>query len=1415
MPEQSNAAADITLASLRTLYDSLCNNLDINKIMKNAATSKPDDFALSIFTEACEMLAESEQVSFLHMISYGNISSSHSLQSALSNMGLSENSTSILKVYDFESSVQRHFKEEKLDQDKHFALSNRNRPDGVLRMHYKDMAGGFECIGLIAIEIDGTKKLPSNLNKKDKELGANDASELHHLQAKALQGVDLCRQTMIQTGNDKKPTYSVRINSYAIDMDTINRKAKQAKIQPTDKNSDPSSLLEVMYCIDAIFRELLWVAILIAHDMYDNSVLQKKVIMYRNIKPYTIIFDYFFFVNFDLFPVTHFDLRSPPGAIDKNVFAQFTRHTDDILWANSKFLQQVNPVVATQVITRYCIPSYVVYVQRINVDDAIAWFTTPAPTPDLNAASAAAPKNTYIDPKLLNGMWYITDFQRLFEVITQRAKDLANLPNLQYLGITGVTGNPLQLEEYYKINETTMTKLEIDVTSSLYDHYMKYDNLPKYKYYMDANIQLIQRFVNFFENAFWAMHKNLVYEPKTWHLMTGYLDLLRSATRKKDLSLVQRSVFTLSPERYDPDLIPHCARKSLTTRLVIQMCQNSEPLHTDLVKYVKGFNIPYSIAFLRILGCTSPVMLSEMTKQHMSKTNPRITELLKFFPVAIQTELNYFLSNASRDLAVLMDPEPFTNKIEWLKQASSSRECIEREMFAWLEKSLKESFRPYTQGTDDIFACPLGYKLYWIFDFVSAAFTSRAKSTTVDSQIHNIIHDITDGDLLDFMSPMTQPRVDSAEVSESTKRDFVYLMKKILKECCIRQYFKYFLYIMDLETDNKLGIDDNPIQKENRDSKVAEINKQTPVTTNVLMVIQDKLAPKNQRMHINAPGAWPLRDLNCYTWVNQKKVNVNSNFDIQTEKSSMTASETNLWKIIQCSEDSALLFWKRFCESETQENQQLQERENSRLAAIKQSNNQPDVYQFFQENVVYINHFSEFYDKKCTQFDTLVENIEFENLNVDTCQRLLMTSMRYSSWKVSSVTDFPLASRGVTLTENEDGDTWILQDHNSTSILEIPDDALKICSDGLFLVADQLSSAEITTLQEHLRRDSVLKCEDKFYTCNFHKTKNAWTDKIDTMKTDVVTHAAFKKQNERTRNMQEWCDIDKDLLIAMTLGSYKETTHKDKLFPVIRILFMWKKLLICTILKDTMIHLQDHANLDDYRLLLYKEIRLMSYKELKESNEIKVNFSTDWDITGNSTYLEWLQKQITNKIRPSATATLSQTATAMAGSSEETEEDKIAKQIVKMQGDINTMSSKHQHIVSTLQSTQPADVLELLANHRIYCTEKSQAGALKTDIDFHNYIVSLSSEENTYLAVDPSTPRTNFKIFIEKRTGDELIKTSLFSFNNVLLQTKRHKEELWTQAESLTVANTPLKDTFFCAPTTFFKQEKRVFLPQL
>lgn len=1200
----------VTLESLYQAYDQLQSKLDINKVAQAAGMSKPDDFALYVLKEAFEMMRDSS-VHFFKDVTYGNLSSQHSLKDTLRRLGLSNDPLSLERAYDLESSVEGSLTAEQKQVDKSNALSSRNRPDGVLVIDF-DNQQRLPCKGLVVVEIDGFEKVPKNLMKTS-HLSKESASKLHALQSKALQGVDLCRQ--MQTYNTigkEHSAYFVRINAVGVDQESLNKHAnlighisntkvvqqRQAEEIPPEILAQQADYLRALYCIDVLFKELLWVAILIVYDMYDNSTIQKKLLQFSSNVTDDSIFDYFFFVNFQMYPVSHFETIDHPDGMKDSVFKQFSCYVDPVLFQNSTFLQQVNPRVGTINIRKTFMPSYLVYVQRVNIKNALQWLEKHVDK------DQSANEVGIVDHVMTDGMWYIADVRDMIIKLSNIRSPLVEQPHWTCLGITEQNGDAKELGPYYDLTVNTDQKksLKFRRDQPLSLHFQKYSKTGSAKYYSNANLQIVHRFVNVFENKFWAMHKHLEYEPTGWTGMQKIMEVLRMAARRKELALIQRSAYPLG-DGYDENQIPTQAAKKLTTRLIQKMCVHSEELEDKMKKYLLEQNIPYSIAFFRILGCRSLIMLHELAKQHTSSSNPRIVELMKFFPVATQSELSWLFKNVTQDLNIFIDQELF---YKWVKNRKVYSKSVKTRLsLPWVTDELVQTLH-VGQTAEHFYMTPIGYKVKLLYDDNNG---NNRFQRRLRNQVARCIENLSTTSPL--YNAMTAFLLISGPTDLTQQRELLQLYKVFLKDCLVEYHITFFMHII-VTRDEDLPLD----------------------TWNELQVKLDikkhQLHLKNEAFYNAAPGAWPLRDINRITVLQPPAAESNQQ-PLQEEFDEMTESEDILWQLLvsrdaeyqhkhKDSEAKYKKLYEKFFKEEEKSRKQLHDDYRNYLGDGLTRRLQLSLPAKWKDPT------TELIGKMRLNHTSHVQGFS-----------VFMSSMFYSVWeKISANASHESAWKKYYLRLNSSAlDTTYnlsFSVRGETKQFIIPHQAVILVDNGIFIDAKDIETETIKQLCEKLEwdKDVLLKdtsdfmykliSRDIFVTPaeNTHKkTFSAQNDGPTDEALRTSTHNEFVMTKYRTRDYMEWYEVDSAVFQQLMCG---HRTDRD-FSRVVAVLLKWKRLLIIYIFRDTIESLRIMKDTAVYKNLLLNKLISVAYTKLEGSDKFPLVQNIvldDLKLTGNS-----------------------------------------------------------------------------------------------------------------------------------------------------------------------------------------------------
>jgi hypothetical protein len=196
---------------------------------------------------------------------------------------------------------------------------------------------------------------------------------------------------------------------------------------------------------------------------------------------------------------------------------------------------------------------------------------------------------------------------------------------------------------------------------------------PQYKYFQNRWFEIVLFLEQNFRNAIAPMHYQLFeFENDDHKATTGLQKDARALYNRKTSMLNNRSVFAglqvgngngaslLSFRRYDPG---SNADMTLRERVMSQLHDELPGLDPFLKKYIRQFRIPDAELFLRMIRCPNVLALRELAIQHRyllggqntasSVQQPNhLQQTLKFFPIAVQSEILYMLKFVETDDSV-------------------------------------------------------------------------------------------------------------------------------------------------------------------------------------------------------------------------------------------------------------------------------------------------------------------------------------------------------------------------------------------------------------------------------------------------------------------------------------------------------------------------------------------------------------------------------------------------------------------------------------------------------------------------------------------------------------------------------------------------------------------------------------------
>jgi hypothetical protein len=176
--------------------------------------------------------------------------------------------------------------------------------------------------------------------------------------------------------------------------------------------------------------------------------------------------------------------------------------------------------------------------------------------------------------------------------------------------------------------------------------------------------------------------------------------------RAADGAIMPNGASFLSFQRFDP---AQHSNMNLRERIFSQLHKELPELDPALLKYIRQFRIPDAELFLRMIRCPNLLALRELAVQHRhllggqdtaSSVQPdyHIQQVLKFFPIAVQSEIHYLLKFVERDDSVWVHTPTIHDTQKIIMPQNKMRQ--------WIRKILEVDARVQTLKT------PLQFKCY-------------------------------------------------------------------------------------------------------------------------------------------------------------------------------------------------------------------------------------------------------------------------------------------------------------------------------------------------------------------------------------------------------------------------------------------------------------------------------------------------------------------------------------------------------------------------------------------------------------------------------------------------------------------------------------------------------------------------------
>ena len=176
--------------------------------------------------------------------------------------------------------------------------------------------------------------------------------------------------------------------------------------------------------------------------------------------------------------------------------------------------------------------------------------------------------------------------------------------------------------------------------------------------------------------------------------------------RAADGSIIPNGASFLSFQRFDAS---QHSNMNLRERIFSQLHQESPELDPALLKYIRKFRIPDAELFLRMIRCPNLLALRELAVQHRhllggqetassAQPNYHIQQVLKYFPIAVQSEIHYLLKFVERDDSVWVHTPTIHDTQKIIMPQNKMRQ--------WIRQILEVDARVQTLMT------PLQFKCY-------------------------------------------------------------------------------------------------------------------------------------------------------------------------------------------------------------------------------------------------------------------------------------------------------------------------------------------------------------------------------------------------------------------------------------------------------------------------------------------------------------------------------------------------------------------------------------------------------------------------------------------------------------------------------------------------------------------------------
>jgi hypothetical protein len=176
--------------------------------------------------------------------------------------------------------------------------------------------------------------------------------------------------------------------------------------------------------------------------------------------------------------------------------------------------------------------------------------------------------------------------------------------------------------------------------------------------------------------------------------------------RAADGAIIPNGASFLSFQRFD---VAQPSNMNLRERIFSQLHQELPELDPALLKYIRKFRIPDAELFLRMIRCPNLLALRELAVQHRhllggqetassAQPNYHIQQVLKYFPIAVQSEIHYLLKFVERDDSVWVHTPTIHDTQKIIMPQNKMRQ--------WIRKILEVDARVQALKT------PLQFKCY-------------------------------------------------------------------------------------------------------------------------------------------------------------------------------------------------------------------------------------------------------------------------------------------------------------------------------------------------------------------------------------------------------------------------------------------------------------------------------------------------------------------------------------------------------------------------------------------------------------------------------------------------------------------------------------------------------------------------------